>query len=83
MTAPSLVQAASDRPPCRSGGGRVRYGSPETRTLLPGIFGAAEVAAKWHTDGWMRSQMRRWIAKAEALVDGGWRDLVPRYVSDE
>ena len=53
------------------------------RRIAEDIFGAAEVAAHWHTDGWMRSQVRRWIAKAKALGDGGWRDLVPRYVFDE
>ena len=64
------------------GAGRAE-GGEDAAPNRRGIFGAAEVAAKWHTDGWMRSQMRRWIAKAEALVDGGWRNLVPRYVSDE
>ena len=53
------------------------------RQIAEDIFGAEEVAAEWHPDGWMRSQVRRWIAKARALVEGGWRDLVPRYVSDE
>ena len=35
------------------------------------------------SDSWMRSQVRRWIPKARALADGGWRDLVPRYVPEE
>ena len=26
----------------------------------------------------MRSQVRRWIPKARALADGGWREYVPR-----
>ena len=47
------------------------------------IYGAGKVAAEWYTGEWMRSQLRRWIKKAEALDDGGWRDLAPRYVSDE
>jgi len=33
-------------------------------------------------DGWMRSQIRRWIPKARALAEGGWRDLVPRHVPE-
>ena len=45
------------------------------------IYGADEVAANWYSDGGMRSQVRRWIPKAQALVDGGWRDLVPRHGS--
>ena len=35
------------------------------------------------TGGWMRSQVRRWIAKAREGIDGGWRDMVPRYVAEE
>ena len=53
------------------------------RQIAEDIYGAAEVKAKWHTDGWMRSQVRRWIAKARALLDGGWRALVPRDASGE
>ena len=53
------------------------------RQIAEDIYGVEEVAAEWHTDGWMRSQVRRWIAKARALVEGGWRDLVPRDISDE
>ena len=45
------------------------------------IYGADEVAANWYSDGGMRSQIRRWIPKAQALVDGGWRDFVPRHGS--
>ena len=43
------------------------------------IYGADEVAANWYSDGGMRSQLRRWIPKARALADSGWRDLVPRH----
>ena len=53
------------------------------REIAEDIFGAAEVEAEWHSDGWMRSQVRRWIAKARARADGGWRDLVPRYTPEE
>jgi len=31
----------------------------------------------------MRAQVRRWIPKAQALADGGWRDLVPRVLAEE
>ena len=34
------------------------------RQIAEDIYGAAEVAAKWHPDGWMRSQVRRWIPMA-------------------
>ena len=47
------------------------------------IWGPERVAAEWTSDSWMRSQMRRWIPKARALADGGWRDLVPRAVPEE
>ena len=53
------------------------------REIAVDIYGLAEVRANWHSDGGMRSQLRRWIPKAEALADGGWRDLVPRYVAGE
>ena len=53
------------------------------RQIAEDIFGAEEVEAEWYPDGGMRSQMRRWIKKAKALAEGGWRDLVPRYVPDE
>ena len=53
------------------------------RQIAEDIYGADKVAAEWHSDGWMRSQVRRWIPKARAMADGGWRDLVPRYVSEE
>ncbi|MCY4429985.1 MAG: DUF2285 domain-containing protein [Rhodospirillales bacterium] len=45
--------------------------------------GAGTVMEKWHADDAMRSQMRRWIKKAEALAGGGWRDLVPRRPREE
>ena len=53
------------------------------RQIAVDIFGAEEVKAEWYTDGGMRSQIRRWIPKARAMADGGWRDLVPRYVANE
>ena len=53
------------------------------RRIAEDIWGKARVAAEWNSDSWMRSQVRRWIPKARALADGGWRDLVPRYVPEE
>ena len=53
------------------------------RQIARDIWGVARVEAEWHADGWMRSQVRRWIAKAEAMAEGGWRELVPRYGSEE
>ena len=48
------------------------------RQIAEDIYGKAAVEVEWHSDSWMRSQVRRWISKAEALVAGGWRDLAPR-----
>ena len=48
------------------------------RQIAVDIYGADEVRANWYSHGGMRSQVRRWIDKALALADGGWRDLVPR-----
>ena len=53
------------------------------RQIAVDIYGADAVAADWHSDGWIRSQVRRWMPKARAMVDGGWRDLVPRRMPDE
>ncbi|MXX90270.1 MAG: DUF2285 domain-containing protein [Boseongicola sp. SB0677_bin_26] len=40
------------------------------------------MAATWTADSWMRSQVRRWIPRAQALAEGGWRDLAPRCRTD-
>ncbi len=53
------------------------------RQIAGDIWGKARVEAEWHADGWMRSQVRRWIVKAEAMADGGWRELVPSHGSEE
>ena len=53
------------------------------RGIAEDIWGEKDVAAVWYSDSWMRSQVRRWIPKAEALAAGGWRDLVPRVVTEE
>ena len=48
------------------------------RDLAVEIWGEERVAEEWTTSYWMRSQIRRWIEKAEALDNGGWRSLLPR-----
>ena len=53
------------------------------RAMARDIWGDARVADEWSSDGWMRSQVRRWIPKAKAMVEGGWRELVPRTVPEE
>ena len=40
------------------------------------VWGEERVAEDWTTSYWMRSQIRRWIEKAEALDKGGWRSLL-------
>ncbi|MCY3905620.1 MAG: DUF2285 domain-containing protein, partial [Anaerolineaceae bacterium] len=47
------------------------------RDIAVEIWGEEDVAAEWTTGYWMRSQVRRWIRKAEALDGGGWRGLLP------
>ena len=53
------------------------------RGIAEDVWGEKEVAEVWASDSWMRSQVRRWIAKAEALGAGGWREYVPRVVAEE
>ncbi len=53
------------------------------RGIAVDIWGEHEVAAVWYSDSWMRSQVRRWIPKAEALAAGGWREYVPRILAEE
>ncbi len=53
------------------------------RGIAEDIWGKEDVAATWASDSWMRSQVRRWIPKAQALADGGWREFVPRALAEE
>ena len=53
------------------------------RGIAVAVYGEERVANEWYPDSGMRSQIRRWIPKAEALAAGGWRDLVPRHVPGE
>ena len=48
------------------------------RAIATAVWGAEAVAGEWGADSWMRAQVRRWIPKAKALAEGGWRDHVPR-----
>lgn len=52
------------------------------RWMAERIWGEARVASEWSSESWMRAQVRRWIPKARALAEGGWRDLVPRQVPE-
>ena len=53
------------------------------RGIAVDVWGAEEVAREWSSDGGMRSKVRRRIAKARKLADGGWRDLVPQGLQEE
>ncbi len=53
------------------------------RGIAEDIWDEEDVAATWTSDSWMRSQVRRWVPKAEALADGGWREFVPRGLAGE
>ena len=48
------------------------------RSMAERIWGRKRVDEEWSSESWMRAQIRRWIPKAKALAEGGWRDLVPR-----
>lgn len=48
------------------------------RGIAADVWGAEAVAGEWGSDSWMRAQVRRWIPKAKALAEGGWRAHVPR-----
>ena len=52
------------------------------RWMAERIWGEARVGSEWSSESWMRAQVRRWIPKARALAEGGWRDLVPRQVPE-
>ena len=54
-----------------------------TSGIAEDIWGEKDMAATWTSDSWMRSQVRRWVPKAEALADGGWRQFVPRVLAGE
>ena len=53
------------------------------RGIAEDIWKKEDVAKVWASDSWMRSQVRRWVRKAQALATGGWRDLVPRALPEE
>ena len=48
------------------------------RGIAMEVWGAEAVESEWGSDSWMRAQVRRWIRKARALAEGGWRDHRPR-----
>ena len=41
-------------------------------------YGADEVTENWYSDGGLRANTRRRIAKARRLMEGGYRKLVAR-----
>ena len=53
------------------------------RGIAEDVWGEKDVAEVWNSDSWMRSQVRRWIPKAEALAAGGWCEYVPRMLAEE
>ena len=53
------------------------------RGIAEDIWKKEDVAAVWASDSWMRSQVRRWVKKAQTLAEGGWRELVPRGLAEE
>ena len=60
-----------------------RGAGKSARGIAEDIWGKEEVAAEWNSDSWMRSQVRRWVPKAEALAAGGWREYVPRLLAED
>ena len=53
------------------------------RRIAKDLWGAEDVDREWTSDRWMRSRVRRRIAKARKLAGGGWRDLVPQGLPEE
>jgi len=47
------------------------------RPIAVEVWGAERVAEDWKDRPWMRSQMRRWMRKAETLAAGGCRKARP------
>lgn len=45
------------------------------RVIAVALWGAAEVRGKWHTDGWMRSRIKRRLRKARGILDR-YREIV-------
>ena len=68
---------AGDRDTVRMRDSHISRSGPE-RIIRRGSWHTPFVAGEWGPDSWMRWQVRRWIPKARALADGGWRELVPR-----
>jgi hypothetical protein len=45
------------------------------RETAEGLFGIAAVTANWHTDGGLRSRLRRLVQRGQSLMSGGYRRL--------
>lgn len=47
------------------------------RTVARVLFGAITVEREWHADGPLRARVRRLVRRGRALMQGGYRKLVP------
>jgi hypothetical protein len=45
------------------------------RETAEGLFGIDAVTANWHTDGGLRSRLRRLVQRGQSLMSGGYRRL--------
>lgn len=53
------------------------------REAAEGLFGADAVAQGWHTDGGLRSRIRRLVRRGQSLMRGGYRRLAQLEPSGE
>ena len=68
---PGTIRGRYDRGTNLDDDRRRRGGAAAGRADARWRAGDARVAREWNSDGWMRSQVRRWITKATAIVEGG------------
>ena len=47
------------------------------RRIAADLWGEEAAAREWGADSWMRSRVRRRVAKARALDADGWREFLP------
>lgn len=45
------------------------------RQIAEDLFGRERVVAEWGSDSWMRSRVRRRLAKGRKLAASGYRDI--------
>jgi hypothetical protein len=46
------------------------------RDIALAIFGASQLAGRWHSDDALRAQVRHLLRRGKALMQGGYRDLL-------